>query len=126
APRSVPDCLRRNYDPTLVPTPGPRLPSLTPFKPSGLKESVTSDPVSRLPPSPQSSPTLNPAFLVDSPSNFTGIGTSQFRLPRPIHAAYGSSRGVHGEVTPPTDESRSPVNKDSKSKSPRSKSSPKK
>src|SRR5208282_3827933 len=40
-----------------------------------------------------------------------------YTLPPPTQAGYGSSRGVHGEVTPPTDESRSPEHKDSKSKS---------
>src|SRR6266496_6279378 len=66
-PRSVADnALRRNYDPSLVPTPGPRVSSMTPFKSSALKESST-DPGSsspRLPPSPQRSPSaLNPVFL---------------------------------------------------------------
>jgi hypothetical protein len=52
--------------------------------------------------------------------------TSQFPLPTPAHSGYGSSCGVHGQVTPPTDESRSPEDKDPKSKSPRQKSASKK
>jgi len=52
-------------------------------------------------------------------------------LPPPAQSpGYGSSRGVHGQVTPPTDESRSPEDKDNLSKSKsagsRQKSSPSK
>jgi bZIP transcription factor len=131
-PRSVSDhVLRRSYDPSLVPTPGPRIPILASYKPSALKESTTADSASRtFPPSPQRSPialnagpnALNPAFLVDSNQNFSGLNNSRFTLPPPAHSGYGSSRGVHGEVTPPTDESRSPDDKDMKSKSSRTKS----
>jgi hypothetical protein len=127
-PRSGPEApLRRGYDPSLVPTPGPRLPSLTTFKPSGLKESTTIEDAARLPPSPRRSPSaLNPAFLVESNQNFPGLANSRYTLPPPAHAGYGSSRGAHGQVTPPTDESRSPDDKDNKSKSLRQKSSSKK
>jgi bZIP transcription factor len=39
-----------------------------------------------------------------------------YALPPPAHpAGLGSSRGIHGEVTPPTDNASSPDNKDSKS-----------
>src|SRR5438270_9041344 len=116
-PRSnTESALRRNYDPSLVPTPGPRLPALTPFKPSALKESITSqDTLGQLPPSPQRSPNgLNPAYL--EPSVYAG-SMPQTNLPRPSHPDYGSSRGVHGEVTPPTDESRSPEDKETSGKS---------
>jgi hypothetical protein len=113
-PRSVTDmAFRRNYDPSLVPTPGPRLPGMAPFKPSALKESTTiQEATSQLPPSPQRSPSaLNPQYL-EKPA-FAGLtGPSQFSLPPPTHSGYGSSRGVHGEVTPPTDESRSPEEKE--------------
>ena len=116
----VPCSLRRNYDPSLV-SPGPRVSSMTSFKPSTLKESST-DPESsssRLPPSPQRSPNaLNPAFLERSNDDYA----TSYILSPPVHARYGSSRGVHGEVTPPTDESRSPEDKDSKSKSQNKKS----
>src|SRR5579871_3104876 len=94
--------LRRNYDPSLVPTPGPRLSGLTAFKPSALKESTTIQDV-RSPPSPRekrSPEGLNPAFL--------GPATTQFPLSTGGLPGYGSSRGIHGEFTPPTDESRSP------------------
>jgi hypothetical protein len=121
-PRSIADvALRRNYDPSLVPTPGPRVSSMTPFKSSMLKESST-DPEtssSRLLPSPQRSPNaLNPAFLEKSNDDYP----PSYTLSPPAHTGYGSSRGVHGEVTPPNDESRSPENKDSKSKSQNKKS----
>ena len=115
--RSVTDsALRRNYDPSLVPTPGPRVPTLTPFKPSALKESTTSqDAMAHLPPSPQRSPNaLNPAYL-EKPLFSTA--TNQFNLPGPSNSGYGSSRGAHGEVTPPTDDSRSPEDKDTSNKS---------
>lgn len=116
-PQSVTDsALRRNYDPSLVPTPGPRVPSMASFKPSALKESTTSqDGMAQLPPSPQRSPNaLNPAYL-EKPV-FTS-SSPQFSLPGPSHSGYGSSRGVHGQVTPPTDESRSPEDKDISNKS---------
>jgi hypothetical protein len=116
-PRSSADlhpssALRRNYDPSLVPTPGPRLPGLTAFKPSALKESTTMQDI-RLPPSPKeknSPPTeaLNPAFLGPSQSQL------QLTSNRPTYGA--ATRGIHGEVTPPTDESRTPDEKDVKSK----------
>jgi hypothetical protein len=119
-PRSVTDmAFRRNYDPSLVPTPGPRLPGMAHFKPSTLKESTTSqDTTTQLPPSPQRSPSaLNPQYL-EKPGFQASTGPSRFSLPPSSHSAYGSSRGVHGEFTPPTDESRSPDDKDSsKSKS---------
>jgi len=116
-PRVVTDsALRRNYDPSLVPTPGPRVSGMTPFKPSALKESTTSqDTMAQLPPSPQRSPNaLNPAYL-EKPV-YTGAAT-QFHVPGPSHSGYGSSRGAHGEVTPPTDEPGSPDDKDISSKS---------
>ena len=108
-----------------MPTPRPRVSSTIPFKSSALKESST-DPESlpsRLPPSPQRSPNaLNPAFLEKSNSDYP----PSYTLPPPSHAGYGSSRGVHGDVTPPTDESRSPDDKDSTSKSQNKKSFSKK
>lgn len=116
-PRSSTDsALRRNYDPSLVPTPGPRLATLIPFKTSALKESTTTqDRLAQLPPSPQRSPNaLNPAYL--ETSVYTG-SIPQINLPGPSHSGYGSSRGVHGEVTPPTDESRSPEEKETSGKS---------
>jgi hypothetical protein len=117
-PRSVADiAMRRNYDPSLVPTPGPRLPSMPTFRSSGLKESTPGQEStgSRLPPSPDHSPNaLNPAFLVDK---VTSEYPASYHLPPPAQSGYGSSRGVHGEVTPPTDESRSPEDKDNASKS---------
>ena len=118
-PRSVADvAMRRNYDPSLVPTPGPRLPSLTTFRSSRLKESTPGQEStgSRLPPSPDRSPNvLNPAFLVEKGSSSSEYPAS-FTLPPPAQSGYGSSRGVHGQVTPPTDESRSPEDKDTSSK----------
>lgn len=121
-PRSAADlansnALRRNYDPSLVPTPGPRLPGLAAFKPSALKESTTIQDM-RLPPSPRekNSPpeALNPAFLGPAPATFQ----------LPPSTGFGSAtRGIHGEVTPPTDEARSPEEKDTtKSSKPATKS----
>ena len=117
-PRSVADvAMRRNYDPSLVPTPGPRLASMPAFRSSGLKESTPGleSTGSRLPPSPDHSPNaLDPAFLVDKA---TSEYPASYQLPPPAQSGYGSSRGVHGQVTPPTDESRSPDDKDNTSKS---------
>ena len=112
-PRSMTEsAMRRNYDPSLVPTPGPRV---SPFKPSGLRESAGPESFSnsRLPPSPQGSPdALNPALLDSESSGFP----PSYTLPPPVHSAgLGSSRGMHGEVTPPTDNALSPDDKDSKS-----------
>ena len=113
-PRSVADiAMRRNYDPSLVPTPGPRVSNIPVFKSSALKETTTEhEPPSRLLPSPQRSPNaLNPAFLVEKPNDDY---PPSYPVPPTAHSGYGSSRGIHGEVTPPTDESRSPEDKDSK------------
>jgi len=109
-PRAVADiAMRRPYDPSLVPTPGPRL-GMTPFKSSGLKESTLSQesstlPASQLTPSPERSP-INPAFLIEKPDEYSTSNS----FPS-AHSGYGCSRGSHGQVTPPTDESRSPEDK---------------
>jgi hypothetical protein len=135
-PRSIAEtALCRNYDPSLVPTPGPRV---NPFRSSTLKESVGPKArVSlRLPPSPpRGSPeALNPAFLTGKEAQVP----PSYTLPPPVHSGFGSSRGIHGEVTPPiTDDSHSPDDKDAspppttksmnnKSSQPRKSSNPKK
>jgi len=119
-PRSVLDvAMRRNYDPSLVPTPGPRVSEMRGFKGSGLKEVSTiggaggSRTKERMPPSPQRSPNaLDPAFLEKEEE-----GQSGYVLPPPAVSTpgYGSSRGIHGEVTPPTEDSNSPEEKEVKS-----------
>lgn len=114
-PRSVTEsAMRRNYDPSLVPTPGPRV---NPLRPSALKESTGPEDFSntRLPPSPGGSPgALNPALL----NNESGGYPPSYPLPPPAHSAgLGSSRGIHGEVTPPTDNASSPDAKSTNGKS---------
>jgi hypothetical protein len=97
-PRSMTkSALRRNRDPSLVPMPGPRV---NPLRPSTLKESVVLECFSNtwLPPSPQGS-RYPPSYA----------------LPPPVHSGLGSSRGIHGEVTPPTDNAFSPDDKNTKS-----------
>jgi len=108
-PRSVTGtAMRRNYDPSLVPTPDPRV---AVFRSSTLKESFCPEPLSssRLLPSPRGSPeALDPAFLTEKKS---AEFPPPHRLPPPPHPGFGSSRGIHGQVTPPTDDSCSPDNK---------------
>jgi len=108
-PRSVTGtAMRRNYDPSLVPTPGPRVGV---FRSSTLKESLCLEPPSssRLLPSPRRSPeALDPAFLMEKKSAEL---PPLPRLPRAPHPGFGSSRGIHGQVTPPTDDSCSPDKK---------------
>ena len=93
-PRSVLDAtVQRNYDPSLPPTPGPRVSM------SGLKVSTPNQlSSSRLLPTPEHSPTdvLNPTFLEQSNVEYP----ASYHLLPPASVGYSSSQCIHGKTKP--------------------------